>query len=121
LLRPWAGRLDSLESGDQHVEDFEAYRRHELAFASPALADDLIGVGGTAIYPSFPKWASEYGPKNGMKVNYQVLGWGAGIEQETTKISERQSGETAVVGHISDSLGALRRLKAAGEDARLRK
>jgi hypothetical protein len=45
--------LDSLESGDQYVEDFEAYRRHELAFASPALADDLIGVGGTAIYPSF--------------------------------------------------------------------
>ena len=25
-----------------------------VAFASPALADDLIGVGGTAIYPSFP-------------------------------------------------------------------
>jgi hypothetical protein len=25
-----------------------------VPFTSPALADDLIGVGGTAIYPSFP-------------------------------------------------------------------
>jgi ABC-type phosphate transport system substrate-binding protein len=33
--------------------------------------------------------------KNGMKVNYQVLGSGAGIEQETIKISERQSGVVA--------------------------
>ena len=41
------------------------------------------------------QWASEYGPKNGMKVNYQVLGSGAGIEQETIKISERQSGVVA--------------------------
>ena len=31
------------------------------------------------------QWASEYATKNGMKVNYQVLGSGAGIEQETIK------------------------------------
>ena len=95
MPRPCAGRLDSLESGDQHVEDFEAYRRHERRFcvSRPGGRFDRRRRDGNLSVLS--QWASEYGPRNGMKANYQALGSGAGIEEETTKISERQSGVVA--------------------------
>ena len=87
--------VGQLRSGDQHVEDFEAYRRHERRFwvSRPGGRFDRRRRDGNLSVLS--QCASEYGPKNRMKVNYQVLGSGAGIEQETIKISERQSGVVA--------------------------
>jgi hypothetical protein len=83
--------LDSSESGDQHVEDFEAYRRHERPFYLSRAGGRFDRRRRDGNLSVLSQWASEYDPNNGMKVNYQVLGSGAGIEQETTKISERQS------------------------------
>jgi phosphate transport system substrate-binding protein len=51
------------------------------ALPSPALADNLTGVGRTAIYPVLSQWASRYEAQTGVKVNYQAVGSGAGIEQ----------------------------------------
>jgi phosphate transport system substrate-binding protein len=59
-----------------------------VALASPALADELTGVGGTAIYPVLSQWASAYGAKTGIKVNYQALGSGAGIKQIEAKTAD---------------------------------
>ncbi len=52
-----------------------------LALAPAALAENLTGVGGTAIYPVLSQWAAKYKAKTGIEVNYQALGSGAGIEQ----------------------------------------
>jgi phosphate transport system substrate-binding protein len=53
--------------------------------ASAALADDLSGAGGTAIYPVLAKWAEQYHTENGSAINYQAIGSGGGIKQITEK------------------------------------
>ncbi len=49
--------------------------------ASSALAANLTGAGGTAIYPVLGVWASHYNQKTGITVNYQSIGSGGGIAQ----------------------------------------
>jgi phosphate transport system substrate-binding protein len=53
--------------------------------AGPAIADNLNGAGGTAIYPVLSVWAQKYEVKNGTAVNYQAIGSGGGIQQIEAK------------------------------------
>ena len=47
--------------------------------------DAILGAGSSFDYPLFSKQFSEYEKANGLKVNYQSLGSGAGISQLTNK------------------------------------
>jgi phosphate transport system substrate-binding protein len=53
--------------------------------ASAALAEDLSGAGGTAIYPVLQKWAALYHTATGTAINYQAIGSGGGIAQIKAK------------------------------------
>jgi phosphate transport system substrate-binding protein len=50
-----------------------------------ALATNLNGAGGTAIYPVLSLWAQHYKDKTGNQVNYQSIGSGGGIAQIKAK------------------------------------
>jgi phosphate transport system substrate-binding protein len=45
----------------------------------------LLGAGSTFVYPLFSKQFSEYNTQTGLKVNYQSIGSGGGIQQLTNK------------------------------------
>jgi phosphate transport system substrate-binding protein len=45
----------------------------------------LSGAGATFIYPMMSKWAHEYEKAKGVKINYQSIGSGGGIQQMTAK------------------------------------
>jgi phosphate ABC transporter phosphate-binding protein len=45
----------------------------------------LSGAGATFIYPMMSKWASEYEKAKGVKINYQSIGSGGGIQQMTAQ------------------------------------
>jgi phosphate transport system substrate-binding protein len=54
--------------------------------AAPAAAGQssgtaLTGAGATFPYPLYSKWFSEYAAKTGVKINYQPIGSGGGIQQ----------------------------------------
>ena len=49
--------------------------------ASTASGADLTGAGATFPNPIYARWFSEYAQKTGVKINYQPIGSGGGIEQ----------------------------------------
>lgn len=55
--------------------------------AGNALADDqqLTGAGSTAIYPVLAAWSDTYNKNTGVKLNYQAIGSGGGIQQIENK------------------------------------
>ncbi|MDE1985248.1 MAG: phosphate ABC transporter substrate-binding protein PstS [Alphaproteobacteria bacterium] len=53
--------------------------------ATGALAANLNGAGGTAIYPVLSVWAQDYQKKTGDQINYQAIGSGGGIAQIKAK------------------------------------
>src|ERR1700744_5761854 len=46
-----------------------------------ASAQEITGAGSTAIYPALSKWAEAYQKDTGVKLNYQSIGYGGGIQQ----------------------------------------
>ncbi|MGJ7506043.1 phosphate ABC transporter substrate-binding protein PstS [Variovorax sp. GT1P44] len=52
-----------------------------MQFAQPAIATDIAGSGSTFVYPVMLKWAAGYHTKTDVKVNYQAIGSGRGIQQ----------------------------------------
>jgi phosphate transport system substrate-binding protein len=56
-----------------------------ILIPSAAMAANLTGAGGTAIYPVLQIWAAKYQQKNGDQVNYQAIGSGGGIKQIEAK------------------------------------
>jgi phosphate transport system substrate-binding protein len=86
--------------------------------ASAGSDDALIGAGSSFDYPLFSKMFSEYNKTNGLKVNYQSVGSGAGISQLTNKTvdfgasdapmnGKQDSAVTAPVIHIPVTAGAV--------------
>jgi len=78
----------------------------------------LIGAGSSFDNPLFSKMFSEYNKTNGLKVNYQSVGSGAGISQLTNKTvdfgasdapmnGKQDSAVTAPVLHIPVTAGAV--------------
>src|ERR1700722_10836234 len=80
--------------------------------------DALIGAGSSFDNPLFSKQFSEYNKTNGLKVNYQSVGSGAGISQLTSKTvdfgasdapmnGKQDSALTSPVIHIPVTAGAV--------------
>jgi phosphate transport system substrate-binding protein len=53
--------------------------------ASSGGDNTLIGAGSTFVYPLFSKQFAEYNKETGLRVNYQSIGSGGGIQQLTHK------------------------------------
>ncbi len=53
--------------------------------ATSAAAEDVTGAGATFPAPIYAKWADAYHKLNGVRVNYQSVGSGAGIKQIKAK------------------------------------
>ncbi len=49
--------------------------------AETALAAELTGAGATFPYPIYSRWAFDYEKATGVKLNYQSIGSGGGIQQ----------------------------------------
>ena len=86
--------------------------------ASGGNDEALIGAGSSFDNPLFSKEFSEYNKTNGLKVNYQSVGSGAGISQLTSKTvdfgasdapmnGKQDSAVTAPVIHIPVTAGAV--------------
>ncbi|HXE22224.1 MAG TPA: phosphate ABC transporter substrate-binding protein PstS [Rhodoferax sp.] len=56
-----------------------------FACAMPAGAQTVTGAGSTFGAPIYSKWASDYNKITGVKLNYQSVGSGAGIQQIDAK------------------------------------
>lgn len=56
-----------------------------FACAMPASAQSVTGAGSTFAAPIYAKWASHYNKITGVKINYQSVGSGAGVQQIDAK------------------------------------
>ncbi len=75
--------------------------------ASSGGADDaLIGAGSSFDNPLFSKMFSEYNKLNGLKVNYQSVGSGAGISQLTSKTVDFGASDAPMNGKQDSALTA---------------
>lgn len=54
-------------------------------FASISFAQDVTGAGATFPAPLYAKWADAYNKSSGLKLNYQSVGSGAGLNQIRAK------------------------------------
>ncbi|HRP43531.1 MAG TPA: extracellular solute-binding protein [Ginsengibacter sp.] len=81
-------------------------------------ANTLIGAGATFPYPLYSKMFDEYSKQEGVRVNYQSVGSGAGIKQLQNKIvdfgasdapmsDEELKNSPAPIIHIPTALGAV--------------
>jgi phosphate transport system substrate-binding protein len=89
------------------------------AMAATAGAQNLTGAGATFPNPIYSRWFSEYSNAHqGVKINYQSVGSGAGIRQVSTKIvdfgasdgpmTDQQISESKIkLVHIPTVLGAV--------------
>jgi phosphate transport system substrate-binding protein len=68
----------STESSGKAVTD-----KSGSATAAPRASSgvDLTGAGATFPFPIYDKWMHEYAAKTGVKINYQSIGSGGGIQQ----------------------------------------
>ncbi|MBS1604832.1 MAG: extracellular solute-binding protein, partial [Bacteroidetes bacterium] len=74
--------------------------------ASGGSSDDntLIGAGSSFDNPLFSKQFSEYNKANGLKVNYQSVGSGAGISQLTAKTVDFGASDAPMNGKQDSAL-----------------
>jgi len=77
------------------------------AAPSVAGAKELTGAGATFPYPLYSKWFDVYSQKFGVRINYQSVGSGAGIQQITQKTVDFGASDAP----MSDD-----QIKAAGGD-----
>jgi len=68
--------------------------------------DALIGAGSSFDNPLFSKQFSEYNKTNGLKVNYQSVGSGAGISQLTNKTVDFGASDAPMNGKQDSALTA---------------
>jgi len=57
-------------------------------FASIACANMLNGAGATFPYPIYVKWNKMFADKTGIKVNYQGIGSGGGVQQFSAGVTD---------------------------------
>src|SRR5580704_9043432 len=68
--------------------------------------DALIGAGSSFDNPLFSKMFSEYNKANGLKVNYQSVGSGAGISQLTNKTVDFGASDAPMNGKQDSALSS---------------
>jgi len=66
----------------------------------------MIGAGSTFDNPLFSKMFSEYNKLNGMKVNYQSIGSGGGIQQLTSKTVDFGASDAPLNGKQDSALSS---------------
>src|SRR5271170_6358221 len=74
--------------------------------ASASNDDALLGAGSSFDYILFSKQFSEYNKANGLKVNYQSVGSGAGISQLTNKTVDFGASDATMNGKQDSALSA---------------
>ena len=84
----------------------------------PSKVDSLLGAGATFPYPLYSKMFEEYYSVKQMKINYQAIGSGGGIQQLISKTvdfgasdapmnaGEKKAAKDEVI-HIPTCLGAV--------------
>ena len=77
--------------------------------ASPATADELTitGAGATFPYPLYMKWADMYNGLTGMKLNYQSIGSGGGIQQIKSKTVDFGASDAPLTKEELDAAGLI--------------
>lgn len=68
--------------------------------------DALLGAGSSFDYPLFSKQFSAYNTTNGLKVNYQSVGSGAGISQLTNKTVDFGASDAPMNGQQDSALSS---------------
>lgn len=89
-----------------------------FTYSSSILGLELLGAGATFPYPYYARLFSDYAKKTGIKINYQAIGSGGGIQQLKNKtvdfgasdtfLSNEELGQMpAETLHIPTCLGAV--------------
>lgn len=80
-----------------------------LTFAASMFAQvkSLTGAGATFPYPVYGKWAYEYEKISGVKMNYQSIGSGGGIQQISNKTVDFGASDAPLKGEELDSKGLI--------------
>ena len=76
--------------------------------ANASSGDDntILGAGSTFDNPLFSKLFSEYNKSNGLKVNYQSIGSGGGIQQLTSKTVDFGASDATLNGKQDSAMSA---------------
>lgn len=78
-----------------------------LAVAMFAQSKSITGAGATFPYPVYGKWAYEYEKISGVKMNYQSIGSGGGIQQISNKTVDFGASDAPLKGEELDSKGLI--------------
>jgi phosphate transport system substrate-binding protein len=79
-----------------------------LALASFAVsAQQITGAGATFPFPIYSKWASEYNKATGIRLNYQSIGSGGGVQQIKAKTVDFGATDDPMKAEELDSLGLV--------------
>lgn len=79
------------------------------ASGKPAANEDdntLIGAGSTFVYPLFSKMFAAYYQSTGLKINYQSIGSGGGIQQITSKTVDFGGSDAPLSDVQTEKIGA---------------
>lgn len=82
VVAVWALALGACGGGDAPRAD-QQQQQQGANGGGGGNAVTLTGAGATFPYPIYSKWFSDYGAKTGVRVNYQSIGSGGGIQQVT--------------------------------------
>lgn len=75
--------------------------------AAFAQVKSLTGAGATFPYPIYGKWAYEYEKIGGVKMNYQSIGSGGGIQQISNKTVDFGASDAPLKGEELDAKGLI--------------
>lgn len=70
-------------------------------------ADRIVGAGATFPYPIYAKWAYAYAKETGVKLNYQSIGSGGGIQQIKAGTVDFGASDAALSAAELDEAGLL--------------
>ena len=77
-----------------------------LGSATSFAQKELLGAGATFPYPLYSKMFSEYNKIGGLKINYQSIGSGGGIQQLTAKTVDFGASDAVLNGKQDSALSA---------------
>ncbi len=67
----------------------------------------LLGAGATFPYPLYAKWGAAYNQANGVKLNYQSIGSGGGIQQIKSKTVDFGASDAPLKSEELDAAGLV--------------
>ena len=86
-----------------------------LALPSAAVAGQpLSGAGSTFVYPVMTKWSYEYAQKTGVKINYQPIGSGGGIQQIIAKTVDFGASDAPLTAQMMKEHGLMQMPDTSG-------